>query len=258
MVGAPGNKSNLHQFFGGGLEGCVPDGNHRFFFRARLDAMIDLRHPLGVLAARMPWSQIESNLAPVFEHRDRAGLVVEGSDLYGPTMTVAGAGISPAGRPRLPIRLMVALLYLKHAYNLSYDGVIERWAQDVYFQFFSGQEYFEARFPCGKAQLSRFRKGLGEAGVEELLKTTIEASVAMGAVKKADLERVILDTTVQEKAIAHPTDSRLLEVARAKIVRLTQAHGLRFKAQLPGEEAVTKVSTKLSTSCARVGPASRP
>jgi IS5 family transposase len=198
------------------------------FFRARLDAMIDLRHPLAVLATRMPWAQIESNLAPVFARRDRAGRAIEGADLFGPTMAVAGTGISPAGRPRLPIRLMVALLYLKHAYNLSDDAVIERWAQDVYFQFFSGQEYFEARFPCDKAQLSRFRKGLGEAGVEGLLKTTIEASVAMGAVKKADLERVIVDTTVQEKAIAHPTDSRLLEVARAKIVRLAQRAGIKL------------------------------
>lgn len=199
------------------------------FFRARLDSMIDLRHPLAVLASRMPWAQIESNLAPLFAHRDRAGCSVEGMDLFGPTVALAGAGVSPAGRPRLPIRLMVALLYLKHAYGLSDDGVIERWAQDVYFQFFSGQEYFEARFPCDKAQLSRFRKGLGEAGVEELLKTTIEASVAMGAVKRADLQRVIVDTTVQEKAIAHPTDSRLLDVARAKIVRLAHRAGIKLK-----------------------------
>jgi IS5 family transposase len=199
------------------------------FFRARLDSMIDLRHPLAVLASRMPWVQIEANLAPLFAHLDRAGRSVEGMDLFGPTVALAGAGVSPAGRPRLPIRLMVALLYLKHAYGLSDDGVIERWAQDVYFQFFSGQEYFEARFPCDKAQLSRFRMGLGEAGVEELLKNTIEASVAMGAVKKADLQRVIVDTTVQEKAIAHPTDSRLLDVARAKIVRLAQRDGIKLK-----------------------------
>lgn len=199
------------------------------FFRARLDAMIDLRHPLAVLATRMPWPQIESNLAPVFAHLDRAGRRTEGFDLFGPTTAVAGSGVSPAGRPRLPIRRMVALLYLKHAYNLSDDAVIERWAQDVYFQFFSGQEYFEARLPCDKAQLSRFRKGLGESGVEELLKTTIEASVAIGAVKKADLQRVIVDTTVQEKAIAHPSDSRLLEVARSKIVRLAQVAGIKLK-----------------------------
>lgn len=199
------------------------------FFRARLDAMIDLGHPLAVLSTRMPWLQIELNLAPAFAHRNRLGRSVEGCDLFGSTMAVSGAGVSPAGRPRLPIRLMVALLYLKHAYNLSDDGVIERWSQDVYFQFFSGQEYFEPRLPCDKAQLSRFRKGLGEAGVEELLKTTIETSVAMGAVKKADLQRVIVDTTVQEKAIAHPTDSRLLEVARAKIVRLAQRSGIKLK-----------------------------
>lgn len=72
--------------------------------------MIDLRHPLAVPAARMPWSDIEVTLAPAFAHRDRKGRLLEDADLFGPTMAVAGAGVSNAGRPRLPIRLMVALL----------------------------------------------------------------------------------------------------------------------------------------------------
>jgi IS5 family transposase len=199
------------------------------FFRARLDQMIDLRHPLAVLASRMPWPQIESSLAPVFAHRDRKGRLSEGADMFGPTLAVAGAGISNAGRPRLPIRLMVALLYLKHAYNESDESLVERWAQDVYFQFFSGQVYFEPRLPCDPAQISRFRRVLGEAGVEQLLKTTIEAGVDMGAVKKTEFERVIVDTTVQEKSIAHPTDSRLLEVAREKVARLAKRAGIQLK-----------------------------
>jgi len=199
------------------------------FFRARLDQMIDLRHPLAVLATRMPWQAIETSLAPVFAHRDRKGRPVEGADLFGPTLAVAGAGISLAGRPRLPIRLMVALLYLKHAYNESDESLVERWAQDVYFQFFSGQVYFEPRPPCDATQIGRFRRVLGEAGVEQLLKTTIEAAVAMGAVKKTEFERVIVDTTVQSKAIAHPTDSRLLEVAREKVARLAKRAGLVLK-----------------------------
>ena len=199
------------------------------FFRARLDQMIDLRHPLAVLSTRMPWADIESSLAPVFAHRDRKGQGVEGADLFGPTMALAGAGVSNAGRPRLPMRLMVALLYLKHAYNESDESLVERWAQDVYFQFFSGQVYFEPRLPCDPAQISRFRRVLGEAGVEQLLKTTIEAAVAMGAVKKAEFERVIVDTTVQSKAIAHPTDSRLLEVAREKVARLAKRAGIQLK-----------------------------
>ena len=199
------------------------------FFRARLDQMIDLRHPLAVLASRMPWAQIEASLAPVLAHRDRKGRLSEGADMFGPTLAVAGAGISNAGRPRLPIRLMVALLYLKHAYNESDESLVERWAQDVYFQFFSGQVYFEPRPPCDPAQISRFRRVLGEAGVEQLLKTTIEAAVDMGAVKKTEFERVIVDTTVQEKAIAHPTDSRLLEVAREKVARLAKRAGIQLK-----------------------------
>lgn len=199
------------------------------FFRARLDQMIDLRHPLAVLAWRMPWSDIEAALAPAFTHRDRKGRVVEDADMFGPTLAVAGAGVSNAGRPRLPIRLMVALLYLKHAYNESDESLVERWAQDVYFQFFSGQVYFEPRLPCDPAQISRFRRVLGEAGVEQLLKTTIEAAVDMGAVKKTEFERVIFDTTVQSKAIAHPTDSRLLEVARDKIARLAKRAGIQLK-----------------------------
>ncbi len=89
------------------------------FFRARLDQMIDLRHPLAVLAGRMPWAQIESALAPAFARKSRSGQVVPGNDLFGTTLEIAGAGVSAAGRPRLPIRLMAALLYLKHAFNLN-------------------------------------------------------------------------------------------------------------------------------------------
>ena len=199
------------------------------FFRARIDAMIDMRNPLAVLATRMPWQQIESAIAPHLKRPVRTGRHTLVVDLFGTTAEIAGAGTSAAGRPRLPIRLMVSLLYLKHAYALSDDAVVERWAQDVVFQFFSGQEYFEHRLPCDSSLISRFRKDLGEGGVEELLKTTIETAVAINAVKKTDLQRVIVDTTVSEKAIAHPTDSRLLDVARRKLVRLAQRSGIALK-----------------------------
>jgi IS5 family transposase len=199
------------------------------FFRARIDAMIDMRNPLAVLATRMPWHQIESAIAPHLKRPVRTGRHTLVVDLFGTTAEIAGAGTSAAGRPRLPIRLMVSLLYLKHAYGLSDDAVVERWAQDVLFQFFSGQEYFEHRLPCDSSLISRFRKDLGEGGVEELLKTTIETAVAINAVKKTDLQRVIVDTTVSEKAIAHPTDSRLLDVARRKLVRLAQRSGIALK-----------------------------
>jgi transposase, IS5 family len=199
------------------------------FFRSRLDAMIDLRHPLAVLATRLPWASIEVTLAPVFERRAREGRLSEDIDLFGVAPALAGVGVSAAGRPRLPVRLMVGLLYLKHTYNESDESVCERWAQDVYFQFFCGEEYFQPRLPCDPTNMVRFRQALGEAGVEELLATTIAAAVQMKAVAPAEFERVIVDTTVQEKAIAYPTDSRLLDVARAKLVQLAQRAGLGLK-----------------------------
>ena len=199
------------------------------FFRARLDGMVDSRHPLAVLARRLPWSQIESSLAPLFARKARVGKSRDDADMFGPTVVVAAGGVSRAGRPRLPIRLMVALLYLKHAFNESDESLAERWSENVVWQLFSGMEYYQSTVPCDATQIGRFRRVLGEAGVEQLLKTTIEAAVAMKAVKPVELERVIVDSTVQEKAIAHPTDSRLLEVARAKIAQLAKRAGLQLK-----------------------------
>ena len=76
-----------------------------------------------MLAQRLPWEQIEEALAPKFKRKERTGQCVEGHDLWGPTQQLVGAGVSRAGRPKLPIRLLASLLYLKHSFNLS-DG---RW-----------------------------------------------------------------------------------------------------------------------------------
>lgn len=76
------------------------------FFRARLDQMIDLCHPLAVLAQRLPWVEIEKTIAPLFAHKDRAGRWVADADLFGSSVELAAAGSSNAGRPRLPLRLM--------------------------------------------------------------------------------------------------------------------------------------------------------
>jgi IS5 family transposase len=98
------------------------------------------------------------------------------------TPKLAGAGVSAAERPRLSVRLMVGLLYLKHAYNENDDSVCERWAESVYFQYFCGEDYFQPPLPCDPTNVVRFRQALGDVGVEELLATTIAAAVQMKAV----------------------------------------------------------------------------
>ena len=199
------------------------------FFRSRIDSMINLGDPLAVLATRMPWAQIEAALAPMFAHTDRAGVARANIDLFGPSLAVAGAGRSNAGRPRLPIRLMTSLLYLKHTFNLSDEEVALRWSENVLWQFFSGMDYYEHRLPCDATQIGRFRVVVGESGLEQMLKATINVAVDIKAVKPQELERVIVDTTVQEKAIAHPVDSRLLEIARHKVVSAARRAGIALK-----------------------------
>ena len=198
-------------------------------FRCRIDAMINLRHPLAVLASRLPWSAIEASLAPKFERKDRPGQVIDDHDMLGATTTLVGAGRSNAGRPKTPIRLLASLVYLKHSFNLSDEDVCERWSENPLWQFFSGQAYYEHRLPCDATQIGRFRCDIGEDGLEQLLKATTHTAVALKAVKPEALERVTVDTTVQEKAIAYPVDSHLLEIARHKVVSAAKRAGICLK-----------------------------
>ena len=94
---------------------------------------------------------------------------------------------------------------------------------------FRSQTYYEPRMPCDPTHIGRFRKMIGEEGVEQLLIATIEAAVSSNAVKPAEFEKVIIDSTVMEKAIAHPTDSRLLEIARYQVVKTAKAAGIMLK-----------------------------
>lgn len=205
-------------------------GQPQDFFRARLDAMIDLRHPLAVLATCLPWKVIEASLDPSLAKAAREHNVPTGTDLLGPNSGgIVAAGVSPAGRPRLPIRLMVSLLYLKHAFNLSDEALCERWAENVVWQYFSGMDYYQPCLPCDATQIGRFRSDIGEAGLETILKATIDTAIATKAIKPVEFERVIVDTTVQEKAIAYPVDARLLEIARHQIVKAAKAAGIALR-----------------------------
>jgi len=175
-------------------------------FRARLDQIIRHNHPLVRFADAMPWDSIVEQVA----------------DLLPPTP-------EGAGRASLPVRMMVGLLYLKYASNLSDDQVLERWLESPYMQYFTGEVYFQHELPCDPSSLTRWRNRLDEAGAEELLAQTIEAAKTLKAIRPRELRVVSIDTTVQEKNIAHPTDSRLLEVARAKLAERAAEAGIKLR-----------------------------
>ena len=179
------------------------DAANEDFFRLRLDHMIDLRHSLAVLSSRMPWQQIEASVAHIFSGKVRAGKKLAGIDLFGEQIQMSAVK-SNAGRPRVPLRTMIALLYLKHAFNESDEGVVQRWSETPVWQFFGGRVYFDQALPCDSTTLVKFRSLLGEDGVEELLAQTITAAVNMKLISpKWKLGSVEYLEALQAPLIAH-------------------------------------------------------
>jgi IS5 family transposase len=151
-------------------------------FRERLDSIIDMGHELVRLSAMVPWSDFEDSFGRFYK---------------------------PLGRPAKSTRLMVGLHYLKHVYNLSDEQTVARWVENPYWQYFCGLEFFQHSLPIDPSLMTRWRKRIGPDELEALLQATVALGLESKTVKASSLARVTVDTTVQEKAIAHPTDSQL-------------------------------------------------
>jgi len=133
------------------------------------------------------------------------------------------------GQPPKATRLMAGLLYLKHAFSLSDEALLERWVEHVYWQVFCGMEYFQHELPIHPSSLSRYRTRVGQAGCEELLRRTIAAGLAEGVIEKRDLTEVLVDTTVMEKPITYPTDSKLYLRSLLRLNRVARQSGIALR-----------------------------
>lgn len=124
---------------------------------------------------------------------------------------------------------MAGLAILKYTYDLSDEVLCERWLENLYYQLFCGEEFFRHTLPFDRSSMTRWRQRQGEAKLVALLQESLSLATRSGAAKPTDFTRVIVDTTVQPKAIAFPTDARLLHRARERLVRLAQHHGVRLR-----------------------------
>ncbi len=171
-------------------------------FRSRLENIINLRHELALLGGQIDWAFFD--------------------DAY-------DAFYSEEGRPGIATRMMVGLHILKHMFDLSDDGVCDRWVYDPYFQHFCGAEYFQFELPIDRSSMSRWRDRIGPDGLEKVFQESLGVAHRTGALRTKDLKRVTVDTTVQEKAIAFPTDAKLMHRARENLVRLAKHNGVPLR-----------------------------
>jgi len=171
--------------------------------RARLDQIIDMNHALAKLARTIDWGFLEQRFGAVY------------SD--GP------------GQPPLPTRLMAGLAILKHTFDLSDEVLCERWVENPYYQYLCGEEFFQHRLIFDRSSLTRWRQRMGEEKLQALLQESLSVAHRTGALAPRDLERVAVDTTVQPKAIAHPTDARLMHRAIEKLAALAKKEGVPLR-----------------------------
>lgn len=219
------------------MKGKSPDSSQLSLLPQRLEELVNPRHPLYKLSKRIPWDDIEKHF----------------SDLY-----------HQSGRPAKPIRLMVSLLILKQLYNLSDELIVERWVENPYYQFFSGETVFQWEFPCHPTDLVYFRKRIGKKGVEKILKVSIDLHG-----KNAKESEVLVDTTVQEKNITFPTDTKLykrviehcVSIAKKESIDLRQSYkrttkklmlAQRFRNHPKNKKKALSAQRKLKTIAGRL------
>lgn len=167
-------------------------------FFSTFEEQLSQKHPLYILANQIDWAQFEEAFLPLYSKDN--------------------------GRPAKPIRLMVGLLMLKHLRNISDESVVEQWAENNYYQYFCGEQSFVAGVPCEASELVHFRKRIGEAGILLILKESIRING-----KDSEHPHVNVDTTVQEKNITFPTDSKLHKKIINKCHQIADKEGIQIR-----------------------------
>ena len=179
------------------------DSSEQDLFRSRLDQIIAMSHALVLLAKAIDWRFLEQTFGAVYS--------------------------DGAGRPPLPTRLMAGIAILKHTYNLSDEAVCALWVENPYYQYFCGEEFFQHELPFDRSSMTNWRNRMGEERLQALLQESLSVATRTGAMKPSDLARVIVDTTVQPKNITFPTDAKLVNKAREKLVKLAKKFGVALR-----------------------------
>ena len=172
-------------------------------FRMRPENMLDINHELIKLSKHIDWESPDKEWGALF--------------------------VSTKGAPAIRTRLIAGLHYLKHLHDLSDEQVVKGWTENPYWQYFCGEEYFQHKMPIHPVTMTKWRNRPGKSGSEKLLIETIKAGLKSKTIKPGSLKKVTVDTTVQEKNIAFPTDSKLLNKARENLIKLSKEHGIKLR-----------------------------
>ena len=180
-----------------------PESSQLELFQAQFDQLLNRNHPLCILARKIDWNRFDLALA----------------DCYSPE----------TGAPGKDIRLLVGLHYLKHAFDESDESLLDRWVENPYWQYFCGFNTMQHEVPLHSTSLTKWRQRIGADRLAVLLEETVAIAVTDHHITKKELAQVIVDTTVQEKNITHPTDSKLYFKALEKLSAAARNRGVQLR-----------------------------
>jgi transposase, IS5 family len=179
-----------------------------------IEEQLDPKHELLVLARKLDWYAIHKTVRTYYKLRGRNGK---------------------------DSRLMVGLLILKHRFDLSDEEAVAGLKENLYWRVFCGLDgqigLQRHTSIVNSSSLTKFRRRLGAEGIRRIEGAIRKQLVEDGSI---DPKSMYIDTTAQEKNVAYPVDTHLLNKAqermRAGIKKLNEL-GLKVKVRNFGKKA---------------------
>mgnify|MGYP002625271168 FL=1 len=196
--------------------GKTPKEHQMSIFDVALESFIDMNHELVLLSKQIDWEAVESEFAEYY--------------------------CADNGRPSVPIRTMVGMMLLKNIYNLSDEGVVARWMENPYMQYFTGEKVFQKRPPMNPIDMTKFRKRIGAKGAEKIFK--ISLMVNAKEITAKEMKMVMIDSTVQEKNITFPTDAKLYRKIIERVLKLSEREHIELRRTYTREVKALKLKVR--------------
>jgi IS5 family transposase len=186
-----------------------------------IEQQLDPEHDLLVLARKLDWHAIHKTVKTYFKLR---------------------------GRNAKDSRLTVGALMLKHKFKLSDESVVAGLQENIYWRSFCGLtgqiKAWHKKPPLNSSTLTKFRRRVGAEGIRSIELVIRNQLVQDGSI---DPTSMYIDTTAQEKNIAYPVDTHLLNKAQERIRKgIAKVKRLGLKVSAPNRSRKAKKQVLLA------------